>query len=599
MKYILLLLLCMPAFANFNHYYLSGAVAGPFQANTISNLALSSLAPCSNGQVVGTTGGVQTCVAGSSGSGTVTSVGVVTDSSTSSIFANTANAITGSPVTTSGNMTLSLSTQVKNKVLAGPTTGSDAAPTMRLLVGADLPVPGAAALGGVFSKAAVSHNFLTSISAVDGSIGQAQPAFSDVSGTASAAQGGTGQDFSGSTGLVKVASGTMSAATLVNADVSASAGIAFSKMESVSSGNILVGNGSAAVSVAMSSEATIASGGAVTLSNAGVIGKVLTGYSSGAGTVAATDTILQAVQKLNGNTALRALGPGSATANSIVTWNGTGGVNQNSVANALLDSTANVSFGTSAFPASLQASNTHAFFGDAAIFSNVGGGGEMDFGYNFYVSGGVFKSRVTGVASKLSFNPTGNTTYYQTAPSVSAGSTQTYTNQGGWDLFGPIVNMGLTNNYAHIGAVASTSGGPVGNVTTAETTLISYTIPANVISSTRNQHMVLECWGTYAANANTKQLIAYLGATSLLDTTALVLNAGSWYLKASIMSNGSSAQTASVLLNTSNAVLPVSVSTTTPAVNNASTMVFKVTGTGISTNDIVLQGGFYHFFPQQ
>jgi hypothetical protein len=39
------------------------------------------------------------------------------------------------------------------------------------------------------------------------------------------------------------------------------------------------------------------------VSNAAVIGKVLTGYVSGAGTVAATDTILQAIQKLNGNIA--------------------------------------------------------------------------------------------------------------------------------------------------------------------------------------------------------------------------------------------------------------------------------------------------------
>lgn len=39
----------------------------------------------------------------------------------------------------------------------------------------------------------------------------------------------------------------------------------------------------------------------VTLSNAAVIGKTLTGYTSGAGTVASTDTILQAIQKLNGN----------------------------------------------------------------------------------------------------------------------------------------------------------------------------------------------------------------------------------------------------------------------------------------------------------
>jgi hypothetical protein len=43
----------------------------------------------------------------------------------------------------------------------------------------------------------------------------------------------------------------------------------------------------------------------ITLVNAAVIGKV-TGYISGAGTVAATDTILQAIQKLNGNNATNA-----------------------------------------------------------------------------------------------------------------------------------------------------------------------------------------------------------------------------------------------------------------------------------------------------
>ena len=42
-------------------------------------------------------------------------------------------------------------------------------------------------------------------------------------------------------------------------------------------------------------------GNATTLTNAPVIAKVLTGYVSGAGVVAATDTILQAIQKLNGN----------------------------------------------------------------------------------------------------------------------------------------------------------------------------------------------------------------------------------------------------------------------------------------------------------
>jgi hypothetical protein len=47
-------------------------------------------------------------------------------------------------------------------------------------------------------------------------------------------------------------------------------------------------------------------GAVTTVTNAAVIGKVLTGYTSGSGTVSSADTILQAVQKLNGNVALKA-----------------------------------------------------------------------------------------------------------------------------------------------------------------------------------------------------------------------------------------------------------------------------------------------------
>ena len=69
-------------------------------------------------------------------------------------------------------------------------------------------------------------------------------------------------------------------------------------------------------------------GNATTLTNAPVIAKVLTGYVSGAGTVAATDTILQAIQKLNGNNATNANLTGVITSvgntTSIASQTGTG-----------------------------------------------------------------------------------------------------------------------------------------------------------------------------------------------------------------------------------------------------------------------------------
>jgi len=69
-------------------------------------------------------------------------------------------------------------------------------------------------------------------------------------------------------------------------------------------------------------------GNATTLTNAPVIAKVLTGYISGAGTVTATDSILQAIQKLDGNNSTNAnlTGPITSVGNvtSIASQTGTG-----------------------------------------------------------------------------------------------------------------------------------------------------------------------------------------------------------------------------------------------------------------------------------
>lgn len=101
---------------------------------------------------------------------------------------------------------------------------------------------------------------------------------------------------------IDAASNTIS--NITNTEIKSDAAIAFSKLAALTSGNILVGNVSnVAASVTPSGQVTMNNAGAFTLDNAAVIAKVLTGYTSGAGTVAATDTILQAIQKLNGNIA--------------------------------------------------------------------------------------------------------------------------------------------------------------------------------------------------------------------------------------------------------------------------------------------------------
>lgn len=67
---------------------------------------------------------------GAFGAGTVTSVGL----SLPNIFT-----VSGSPVTSSGTLSATLSSQAANAVFAGPTTGANAGPTFRALVAADIP----------------------------------------------------------------------------------------------------------------------------------------------------------------------------------------------------------------------------------------------------------------------------------------------------------------------------------------------------------------------------------------------------------------------------------------------------------------------------
>jgi hypothetical protein len=114
---------------------------------------------------------------GGSGGGTVSSVG---------LSAPAWLAVGGSPVTSSGTLSLTSTSEPANQVLASPGNSSGAlAP--RGLVGADLPTPSASTLGGVESFAAVPHAWVDSIS-TSGVPHASQPGFSDLSGQATLPQ---------------------------------------------------------------------------------------------------------------------------------------------------------------------------------------------------------------------------------------------------------------------------------------------------------------------------------------------------------------------------------------------------------------------------
>lgn len=140
----------------------------------------------------------------------------------------------------------------------------------------------------------------------------------------------------------------------------------------------------------LTGEATASGPGAsaVTLTNSAVIGKVLTGYTSGSGTVAATDTILGAFQKLNGNDGLKLniASPAFTGTLSGATISVTGGVTSTSQVVANSNAAAYVSS---------QINNTDAT-GFTQLGMNIGAAGAAGQGGVFYVPGTFFRIGVVG-----------------------------------------------------------------------------------------------------------------------------------------------------------------------------------------------------------
>lgn len=93
------------------------------------------------------------------------------------------------------------------------------------------------------------------------------------------ARGGTGQDLSASSGVLKVATGTVSATTIVNADVDAAAGIVDTKLATISTAG-KVSNSATTATSSNTNSAIVARDGSGNFS-AGTITATLTGTASG------------------------------------------------------------------------------------------------------------------------------------------------------------------------------------------------------------------------------------------------------------------------------------------------------------------------------
>jgi hypothetical protein len=128
----------------------------------------------------------------------------------------------------------------------------------------------------------------------------------------------------------------------------------------------------------------------------------------------------------------------------------------------------------------------------------------------------------------------------------------------------------------------------VGNITTGEDDLITFSLPAHALSAAK-KGVTITAWGTTANNANTKTLKLYFGAVML--TTVLTANQASvWRIRAEVISTGTDAQRYVSQLLQGGATSVIDVEQGTLTQDDGATITIKCTGEATSTDDVKQEG---------
>jgi hypothetical protein len=126
------------------------------------------------------------------------------------------------------------------------------------------------------------------------------------------------------------------------------------------------------------------------------------------------------------------------------------------------------------------------------------------------------------------------------------------------------------------------------NSGTGATTLFTHTVPANFFTSAK-QKARFRAFGTFAANANNKQITLDWGGVTIYDSGSLAINANSWEIEGIIVRNGGGTFHSVVNAACDDALLVNRIQTTKDITrysnqNNA----LNIKGTGGATGDIEL-----------
>ena len=153
------------------------------------------------------------------------------------------------------------------------------------------------------------------------------------------------------------------------------------------------------------------------------------------------------------------------------------------------------------------------------------------------------------------------------------------------------INQLIQNINTGVSGRLNASLTTTGTTTTIEQSLMTYNLPASRLAADGDSVRVV-CWGTSAANSNTKTAKLYFGSSvvSTASTGATAPNAKKWTLELTVMRSGAAAQ---VVMGTGviDILTPITVYTATGSDTLTAAVVIKCTGTTSSAvQDLTAQG---------
>jgi len=152
-----------------------------------------------------------------------------------------------------------------------------------------------------------------------------------------------------------------------------------------------------------------------------------------------------------------------------------------------------------------------------------------------------------------------------------------------------------SSGTTRVGGAVNANVTSVGNVGAGEDTLMSYTLPANAMDA-NGRGVRVTAWGSTANNANAKTLKLYFGAAVLGSIASTANQASSWRFVSEVLRTGAATQTASEWFVQYGTTVIHETNVTAPGETLSSVVVIKVTGEGVSNDDITQSAMIVEFF---